>query len=297
MPTTSLPSGHALTVEGFPLWVRTDPFEYGIDEQGRPWRAVAYVCDGDDGPAVADALMGINSGSSSLFDQPKPHKYPGNENLLCLSVRGKPKGARGPGTQLVKGPLAEIHATYGVPEFDVYGEDFDQSFGDETGEPIPWARYLIRGGLEMIPWPIDEYTDTEGQFLFDIGSDGEGIVPAVRNLVYRMPVKDYIIRRSKIPNLPLFDAMYTSYMGTVNDAAVWGKDAGTILCEPHDYDIAWDSSGARMGEFTMVFRWRKYPWTWEPVPGKFGVFAPVRDSSANRMYEEADFETMLRYGV
>lgn len=293
MPTPSLPPGTKVTIGGIQASVRIDPFEFGIDERGRPWRTVSYLVLGEQGANFCDAAKGIGAYSSVPYGFPQPHRFPHNTNLMCLSVSGRWKGAVQDGPQLLQGDYAEVRVTYGVPEYDIFGEADDVAFGNDA---IPWSVGSVRAGLEVFPWPIDDTATMDG-IQFVAGSGYEAILPAASSVLYRMPTKDYILKRTNIPNFAAFDDLLTSLMGKVNSGAIWGRAARTLYLDPHDYDVASDPSGRKTGEFTLVFRWRRESWQKEPVPGKFGIFAEIYDADLNRKYQEADFTPLIRWGI
>lgn len=287
MPEYALPPGDPITVHGTRLWSRLDPFEGGIDAQGRPWRVVSYLCLGDEVNEACDHLKGIVAGD----DWPKPHKFPLNLNLICQEVSFKLKGPRSKGGNLVKAPFAEIVATYGVSSSDIFGDFPEQTFG---GEAIPWTTWQVRGGEEIVPWPAAPTGVEELAYTFHEDSDYVDIDPDVRTLSRRVATKDLIVRRQKIKNYGVFDAILTSLQGKVNAAEWWGLPRGTVLLRPNDYDTDWSPGGGRLGDFTMVFAWREVEHNAFPVPGHFGKFAVVTNPANTVIsHEYADFSPLF----
>lgn len=291
MPTTPIPIGTEITVGDVILKILVDPFEGGIDERGRPWRTVAYLCPGSDVDTACDTLKGI--GTSAFL---RPHRYPNNENLLVQSVQFKLKGPRSKGTHLVTAPYAVIHCQYGTPEFDIYGEDTSQAFG---GLSIPWASYQIRGGTETVPWPKPPNFVGGGTYRFaDAVYNDAGIYPDAYSLTYYVATKQYIIRRSKVPNFQLFDDLLESLEGKVNASPLFNRPRGTMLLLPTDYDADFDGAGKRLGEFTMAWSYRAVEHNARPVPGKLGKFSVVEDADENNDYAYTDdFNLLFEFGL
>lgn len=298
MPTPPLPVDADLTVGGYPLAILVDPFSGGIDERGAPWWEVQYLGSGmDKDPAkICNALKGIGEYVSVPYGFPQPHRYIGSPNLACQSVRFKLCGGRRGGPLGSQAPLAKYYATYGVPPFDVFGDQNQVAFGDEA---TPWTMYSVRGGEEVIRWPAssDPADLGEGIFVFEAGSAGDGIAPDVTALSCRIALKDYIIRRSMIPNFQEFDDLLTSLQNKTNNAPVFGRPAGELLVRPNDYDVGVDPSGLKTGDFTVVISWKQWGWNAEPVPGKFGVFSDIETPSGAKKYQSASYTDLLRFGL
>jgi hypothetical protein len=290
MPTPNyLPPGPpAFSIRGIAYWAMIDPFSGAIDQNGRPSREVAYLVDGATVGPACDALKGIGTFTSSPYNWPTPHRYPGNTNLVCLSVRFETRGPRRSGPQLITSPLAVVYANYGVPDLDIYGDRPEQAF--DPANPIPWASYEVRNGKESIPLKADGLKYKSATYA--------GIAPT-STLQVRIPTKDYILRRSMIPDFNAYAGILEALEGTVNLNPWWGRAKGRFLFDGFDKSYDFDASGKQVGDFSMYFVYRGIDHNAEPVDGMPGTYDVITDEATGLLlnYPYGDFSPITEYGL
>lgn len=274
---------------GIVLSVLVDGYRHGIGADNAPWRWVRYLAPGAQGASACDALKGvgaytgtIGTAGSATISFPNPHKYPHNENLVCLEAEAEYVGNVGPDDQLVTGDFAIIQAKYGYVHSDVFGTDTANAFGGESG---PWMSFENRGYIEEHPVSGRDLSFTDAT----VTSVPDG------RMVARVPVIEKIVERLYVPFL--YDDVLEEYMGCVNDRPMWGRPKGVILFETFATRRRANTDGTTMQEYSLVFKRRKYAWNAQLVPGMARTWKEVADELGQKTYEEKNLYDVLIYAA
>jgi hypothetical protein len=275
-------------INGYEVWIHSDGAEKGMSLGGGPWRKVVYRVAGADSDGFIDSLFGAGQATQvitfgSPWSPPSPHRYPGNENIVALEASAVPVNLRPDPLKLVGSQWDVVSVTYGVPQFDVFGQQAEMAFG---GQPEPWCRDEIRGYMQSYP--------IEMAALVMKGPDGEvtGETPA-RNFEIQVPHLELRRTRMFVPYLYL--PVLTSLVGKVNYEPFWGFGIGTLRFEPFDTVIESDTAGRRVTTLVTSMTWRPYDWNMTPKPdGPGWEYVGYADAS-DAPYQYADFS--LAYGV
>jgi hypothetical protein len=243
-----------INVGGIDAEVYVDGYHKGNDITGRgPWRQVVYRLPWDDSDAFMDALLGIGGttgGPGGPTRYPSPHRYPGNTNIICLSVEASPVGpARADATRMVSfDGYAFVTALYGNGTWEAL-PDPRIAFG---GEPVPFSRDTIRGFVEDYPLPSGGLTNEDG-------------VAQAGRFRLRVPHQELIRQLYYIPQLEGYAYILESLVGRVNSTIFWGRAIGTVLFQDYDMDAERDTAGNVVETMTLRFVWRYHDWNKEPV--------------------------------
>jgi hypothetical protein len=269
-------------INGYEVWIHSDGAEKGMSLGGGPWRKVVYRVAGADSDGFIDSLFGAGQATQvitfgSPWSPPSPHRYPGNENIVAIEATCTPIKAKPDGVKLFGSDWAVITVTYGVPQFDVFGQQAEMAFG---GQPEPWCRDEIRGYMEGVPVPAEVLT-----------GDDSGDSPS-RNFEIQVPHLELRRTRMFVPYLYL--PVLTSLVGKVNGEPFWGFGIGTLRFEPFDTVIETDMAGRRVTTLVTSMTWRSYDWNMIPRSDGPG-WEYQRYDDGTTPYAYADFS--LAYGV
>ena len=264
--------------------ILVDPYRKGINEFG-PWREVTYLVDWDASDFFVDALMGLGGSPAapgSLITIPLPHAYPGNSRLLCLSAEAEGIDMGRPDAKLIAGEYAVVTARYGVPPFDIVGQDHEHAIG---GEALPYTRFETRGYTESVSIPAS-VLETE---------DGD---PVTRDKQIGIPAQEIIVTRFFCSYNPDNDISFRSLVGRLNSNAFLDRPTGTVIFESYDTDPQTTPDGRPVTTTRLVYRWREYDWNAQPVDDN-GTLAwkILEDTTGNFPLQYANLDYSLRFGL
>lgn len=171
-----------------------------------------------------DALKGVTAPivftSFNWNAYRQAHRYPGNERLVCVDVKGEPFGPRGPGNKLVETNFVRIWATYeSVPytlsAISPSGDPYDPTVGSLGGVAMPYVSVRTSQGVREETIPLSNIKSG-----FDANSTFS------RGFKKSKYILTYHLTYHKVPflgrewNILLRDS--------VNNAPIWGFPAETL---------------------------------------------------------------------
>lgn len=265
---------------GIPWQVLVDGYEKGINNSG-PWRKVKLLCNWDDSDNLCDALMGVGQYAAvgPTWVARNPARYPLNPLIFCMDVSAIPIGPCKPDPRLLSGDMCALSVSFGVPELSVDGAS-QASFTE--GYSIPWSKVSVQTGIEQY--------SAKDTLVGGVLKQGVKVV---------LPVQTITLRRGNIPYFNNYQALVSSYVGTINASTFMGYPAGTLKFETFGVDYGdRDPSGYLLYEFDLVWRARPINWNYELQPGSLAVWVPATgDADASVKYAASNFLPLLTYGV
>lgn len=270
-------------------------YEKGEDPERGPWRDIIYHIfeepagsqnAGERSDLFMDALIGSSSqviGPGNPVSWILPHRYPGNERLICRAVRARHLGANSRDLmgKMHESSFVEINAHYEVPPYPIGLDDDPGGQSTFEGGPFPFVVTSVDRGFKDI----------------DIkGAHKEGDPDAVLDS-FRVSVP-LIVYSFKYVNLPsLGQAISDALHGKVNASAFLGRDAETLKFEAPRSENRRSPRGDRQNDVEFQLTWYPVGWNNEYFPGDSSPSRVVLADHTTTGYLTADFSVLFQYVV
>ncbi len=271
-------------------------YRKGYDQDGSPWREVVYhVFDEPRGAQNAgqrsdlfmDSLIGVSAqviGPGNPVSWILPHRYPGNERLICRPpMQAEHKGAGSPDLlgKLHETSFVEILAHYEVPPYPIGPEDDPGGLSTFDGGPFPFVVTSVHRGFRDIDMPT-AHKETDEDAVLD-------------NFRVRIPEIAY---RFKYVNLPTLGAeVYDALHGRVNASPFLGRAAETLLFEAPESENKRSPRGDRQNDVEFLMTWFPPGWNKHMFPGDSTFSNVVLADGTTKPYATADFSVLFQYVV
>jgi hypothetical protein len=288
--------------------IDVDGAEKGEDEDGTLWRTVVYqVWDQLNGAGdmtvgkaghlsdlFMDSLKGVTNPQIftgfnwSMYRQ--AHRYPANERLMCVAVRGQFIGARRPGPKLVETDFVRVFATYrSVP----YVTSVNPATGLPTNDPYnPVVNSL--GGVVM-PYVSVRTSTSPKETTIDrssVKSDSDPNSQFSRGFRQRKLLTTYHLTYHSVPFLG--DEWNALLHDAVNLNAIFQKDPETLLFDGAVAEPTGIGGGIPGNDVTVDLIWDPDGWNKQIPVGKVNPERVVFLADATRTpYRRVSFSSLI----
>ena len=230
------------TIGGITCQEIVDGLNEGVHQQG-PVAQKKYLCDWGSRYTVANALLGLVSGSGGSnpnITHSNPLQYPESPNMWAREIAIEGKGQPTQGPVQLQFPKALITVNYGVPQFG-YLTYPDQSI--DPGNPYVWATQEIDFGRQMVTVPNAALTLASG-------SEFNSTVP----YAFTLPTMVMSITLHKVPYLgAMASLIWNATKNPINNATYLGIPAGYLLFNGARTHMEASTDGTYVQEITLNF--------------------------------------------
>ena len=217
-------------------------FSEGIREGG-PVAQKKYLCAWSDRYALANAMLGLTSGTSSgSVSHTNPQQYPESRNMWAREIAIKGVGKPTQGTNQIQFVQAIVTVNYGVPQFG-YLSYPQMSF--DPGQPYVYATQEVHFERQMVTIEGSAVKLANGH---QFNSPQPYAVP--------IPVAKLTISLQKVPYLP-WPAIWAAMASPLNTATFLGVGAGYLMLEGADTHEEAATDGTYIQNVTYSFAARQ----------------------------------------
>lgn len=270
-------------------------YEKGITESDMTWRTITYqifdltnVLAARKSDLFIDALKGYTSaGIITAWDVSKysaPHRYPTNTMLWCVDARATHLGMAKPAPNLHETNYVEIVARYERIPYAIVATD---------GTTIEGNQNTSRLGDNVYPWLTVRKSKSSKTYRLNRSSlksedDADSVMG---DFQIQIPIITYHLTYHRVPwNGDDFD---DALFGTVNNATVFGKAAGTLRYEGAEADPTSIGRGETGYDVTVDLGWNKFGWNKDiPLTRAGAETVTFVDNEAQYPYFPADYSIL-----
>lgn len=231
-----------VTIGGVVCNELTEGFSEGIREGG-PYATKKYLCDWSDRYALANAMLGLTTGtSSSSVSHTNPQTYPESRNMWAREIAIKGVGKPTQGTYQIQWTKAIVAVNYGVPQFGylTYPE-----MSLDPGNPYVYATQEVHFERQMVTIEGSAVKLANGH---QFNTPQPYAVP--------IPVARLTIQLQRVPYLPWL-AIWTAMANPLNNATFLGVPAGYLMLEGADTHEEAATDGTYIQAVTYSFAARQ----------------------------------------
>jgi hypothetical protein len=275
-----MPAPTTITIGGVTASIFAEGYRKGEALQGGPWREILYDVPWDQSDDFIDGLFGggikITGGVGGTIARGKPHQYPGNAILYCVSAEGEPVGVPRPDAKLFASDLCRVRARYEVPPFDIGGGD---TLNTLEGHAVPWGSCRVNSKtvIEQVP---------PGAIYYDATGDNP-----TQKFPLRVNHEEIVFEYQLVPEINVVPLR--ALVKTLNAATFMYWSRGCVMFDDYDFDLGITSGGTRVEMVRLKFLARAIDWNKRLKDEDFGYDVIKGSLTGSALYPYSDLSGLL----